>query len=207
MKREFLLLGAAFFGLSGCATIINGTSQDVAVRSDPAGAKVKTTNGTECITPCELNLKRRHDLRVDLQREGYKPTYVLVQSRTGGAVAGNILMGGIVGGIVDSSNGATNTLYPEPVSVKLAPLNSSDEAMLLNEKGKTLGTVEAHNDAVRKDVAETIGAEAAGLPATPAPGQSSTAADPVAATAPAVAESGPAIPASGQQAEPTTQAN
>src|SRR5687768_14933831 len=159
-----LALAGLGFALSGCATVINGTSQNVAFDSDPHGAQVTLTNGVSCVTPCKIELKRKRDLRADFALEGYEPTYVLVQSKTGGAMAGNILAGGLIGGVVDASNGATNFLSPNPLAVRLARLGSGQEAMLLSEDGAPTKTVTAHNDNVREDVAETIGAEAAGLP-------------------------------------------
>lgn len=176
ISRKSTLASVLALTLTGCATVINGTSQDVQIASNPQGAEVKLTNGTTCTTPCEVSLKRRHDLRVDLTKEGYKPTYVLVQSRTGGAAAGNILLGGLIGGVVDGSNGSTNHLYPSPVSVKLVPVGTDGEEVLLDKKGHEIGTVSAHNDNVRKDVAKTIGAEAAGLNPQTAPVATATAA-------------------------------
>lgn len=171
ITNRLILAGIVMSGLSGCATVINGTSQDYSIQSEPSGAKVRLTSGAECTTPCELNLKRRHDFRADISRDGFQPAYVLVQSRTGGAAVGNILLGGLVGGVVDGSNGACNHLFPQPLSIKLAPLDSNAEAELLDRKGKVTGTVFAHNKSVRGDVAKTIGVEAAGvddnLPATP----------------------------------------
>src|SRR3990170_606146 len=158
-----LALAGLGFALSGCATVINGTSQSVAFDSDPQGAEVSTTSGAKCVTPCKLELKRKHDLRADFVLDGHEPAYVLVQSRTGGAMAGNLLLGGIIGGAVDASNGASNFLSPNPLSVRLAKLASGEEATLLAENGEPAKTVTAHNDEVREDVAETIGAEAAGL--------------------------------------------
>ncbi len=86
-----------------------------------------------------------------------------MQSRTGGAAAGNILLGGLIGGVVDGSNGASNHLAPNPVSVKLVPLGSEGQEVLLDKKGMEAGTVQANNDKVRADVAKTIGADAAGV--------------------------------------------
>lgn len=182
--RKTALAAAVSLALSGCATVINGTSQDVQIASEPSGATAKLTNGTTCTTPCEVNLKRRHDLRVDLTKDGYKPVYVLVQSRTGGAAAGNILLGGLIGGVVDGANGATNHLEPNPVSVKLVPVGTEGLEVLLDKKGKEVSSVQAHNDKVRADVAKTIGADAAGLNAAPA-----------VAAVPAAAEAPPAAPA------------
>lgn len=134
----------------------------------PSGATVKFTNGSTCVSPCEISLKRRHDTRADIAKEGYKPVYVLVQSKTGGAAAGNILLGGLVGGVVDGATGSTNFLSPSPLSVKLVPIGADGEAQLLDKKDKVISTVQAHNDKVRDDVAKTIGVEAAGKLA-PAP--------------------------------------
>lgn len=159
-----LALAGLGLALSGCATVMNGTSQGFAFDSNPQGARVTTTSGAECVTPCKLELKRKNDMHADFAMDGYEPTYVLVQSRLGGAMAGNLLLGGLIGGAVDASNGASNNLYPEPLAVRLAKLGSGEEATLLAENGEPGKTVTAHNDEVRADVAETIGAEAAGLP-------------------------------------------
>ena len=158
-----LIASITGIALSGCATVVNGTHQSYRITSEPAGAKVHLTNGTECVTPCSLSLKRKHDFRADISKDGYKPTYILVHSKGGGAVAGNLLIGGLIGGIVDSGNGANNHLDPNPLSVKLADANSTEEASLLDKNGTPVSTVQAHNEKVRSDVAKTIGVEAAGV--------------------------------------------
>jgi hypothetical protein len=94
---------------------------------------------------------------------GYKPTYILIQSKLGGASFGNILLGGGVGAIVDGSNGSSNRLYPNPLIVKLAPDGSTGGAVLLDKNGNVVKTVKEHNDSVRSDVAKTVGARLAGL--------------------------------------------
>ena len=162
------LVAATSLALGGCATVINGTSQDVKFQSDPGGAEVRLTGGQNCTTPCEVSLKRRSDLRADFAKPGYKPAYVLIQSKTGGAMAGNLLLGGIIGGAVDAANGASNHLSPSPVNLKLAADGSTAEAMLIGNKGAMTALAD-HNDKVRLDVAKTIGTEAAGISAAPAP--------------------------------------
>jgi hypothetical protein len=111
---------------------------------------------------------------------------VLIQSKTGGAMAGNLLLGGIIGGAVDAANGASNHLDPSPVNVKLAAEGTADEAMLIGDKGAK-SPLSAHNDKVRSDVAETIGVEAAGMTEGTVP----AAAAPVAAVVPVEAASAP----------------
>ena len=165
MKFKVTVLATAFLAVSlgGCATVLNGTKTDYQTTTTPDGALVKFTGGQTCTTPCSLEFKRKSDLRADITLPGYKPTYVLIQSKLGGSAFGNILLGGGVGAIVDGTNGASNRLYPRPLIVRLATEGSGDEAVLLSKDGKVVQTVKQHNDAVRVDVAKTIGPKLAGL--------------------------------------------
>ena len=167
-----VIVVAGSIGLSGCATVMHGPNQTLELGSAPPGATVKLSNGTTCVTPCKMDLPRRHDLRADFSMAGYRPAYVLVQSKMGGATFGNLLAGGIIGAVVDSTNGASNKLTPNPLTVRLVADGQTGQEMLIDKKGRDAGTVEAHNDKVRVDVAKTIGADAAGIPASvssPAP--------------------------------------
>jgi hypothetical protein len=184
----------AAFTLSGCATVVNGTHQDLVLTTIPDGSTMTVTGGESCTSPCKIKLKRRNPVRVDIAHAGFKPTYVLVRSKAGGATVGNVLAGGLIGIVVDSSNGSNNFLSPNPVKVKLAPEGSAEESKLLDKNDKEQ-LVSAYNATVRADVAPTIGAEAAGVvppaqAATPAPA-------PVAASAtgPAASDPAPAAPA------------
>ena len=166
MKFKSLALAiVAGASLSGCATVMNGTNVDYLTETDPTGADVVFLNGLKCTSPCTLELKRGSDTRVDIKKPGYEPVHVLVQSRLAGSTFGNILAGGIIGGVVDGGNGASNTLFPRPLKVRLAPEGSGKPAMLLDKDGKELMSVEEHNAKVRLDVAKTIGAELAGVEA------------------------------------------
>lgn len=168
-----ILVAMGSVALSGCATIMHGSNQTFELASEPQGATVKLTNGASCVTPCKLELPRRHDLRADFMREGYRPVYVLVQSKLGGATFGNLLAGGIIGAVVDSSNGSSNKLTPNPLTVRLVAADQSGQEVLIDKKGKDAGTVEAHNAKVRIDVAKSLGADAAGMPG-PAPSPAAT---------------------------------
>lgn len=163
--KSMVLALAAGATLSGCATVMNGTNIDYTTGTDPSGADVVFLNGLKCISPCEVELRRGSDTRVDISKPGYEPVYVLVQSRLAGSTFGNILAGGIIGGVVDGGNGASNTLAPRPLMVRLAPAGSGKLAMLLDKDGKDVMSVDEHNDKVRADVAKTIGNDLAGLPA------------------------------------------
>jgi hypothetical protein len=158
MKNKFAAVALLFAGvqLGGCATVLNGTSQDVAFNTDPQGAVINIITGQNCTTPCEFSMKRGDDSRVDITMPGYKPVSVYIQSRLAGSTFGNILLGGGIGAVVDGSNGSSNRLFPNPVYVRLAREGSTDEAVLLSENGEVISTVAAHNAEVEADVLEGI---------------------------------------------------
>ncbi|WP_169053530.1 PEGA domain-containing protein [Alteraurantiacibacter aquimixticola] len=163
--KNAALLGVAAWALAGCATVINGTNQEYQVNSTPEGATVSFTSGDTCVTPCEIELRRKDDQRVDISLDGYRSEYVLVQSRLGGSTFGNAILGGGIGAVVDGTNGASNRLYPRPLNIQLVEEGSDEEAVLLDEEGEVRSTVDAHNGEVRDDVAKTIGVDLAGLSA------------------------------------------
>lgn len=184
--------------LNGCATVVNGSHQDVAFSTVPEGSAVKVFGGPNCVTPCKMKLLRKNSVRVDVTQAGYKPAYVLMRSKAGGATFGNVLAGGLIGVVVDASNGSNNFLSPDPLKLRLAAEGSADEPKLIDKNGKE-ELLSAQNDSVRGDVARTIGNDAAGMvlpnaPAvTPAPAAPAPAAP--APSAPAAAPAPAAVPA------------
>lgn len=157
------LLAAGALAVSGCATIVNGPNLDYVVDSEPGEANVVFHGGTTCTTPCEQQMPRDTHSRVDIVKEGYEPVYVLVQSKTGAATVGNVLAGGIIGAVVDANNGSNKFLSPRPLIVRLAPIGSGEEAVLLKKNGDVISTVAEHNNEVRSKVAEHLGTAAAGI--------------------------------------------
>ena len=143
-------------GLGGCATVLNGTSQPVEFQSEPNGATIRLFSGLTCQTPCQFEMRRGDDSMVTFTLPGYEPVEVYIQSRTGAGVAGNILAGGIIGGVVDASNGASNHLYPDPVFVRMVPAGSGGQAMLLDKDGQVISSVADYNARVAQDVLEGI---------------------------------------------------
>jgi hypothetical protein len=120
------LAAAAMASLSACATITRGTSTTWDVQTLPSGAAVKTTHGYTCdATPCSLKMPRKSAFVATITKPGYKTVEATVGNRvsTGGgaAMAGNLLLGGIIGGGVDAGSGAMLDLRPDPLVVRLEP--------------------------------------------------------------------------------------
>lgn len=110
----------ALLTMSGCATIINGTTQEVSVTSEPSGATV-TTGSLKVTTPSTLELKRKHTHLLTFSKEKYQTETVKLEPVLSGAVAGNILAGGLIGWGVDAASGADSRLVPESAHVVLKP--------------------------------------------------------------------------------------
>ena len=108
---------------TGCATITRGTTDVLVIESTPIGADVVINNGMRCTTPCSLKLKRKDEVVLDISKDGYESARVSVLSVIAGAgaagMAGNVLLGGIIGAGVDASTGAMKSLKPNPVIVTL----------------------------------------------------------------------------------------
>ena len=119
------LLVVACVSLGACATVTRGTSQAWIVQTDPGGAAVKTSLGFNCDeTPCTFKIKRKASFDVTISKPGYKTWTGQVKHQTSGAgvattVAGNAILGGLVGLGVDAASGATQELKPNPLVVKL----------------------------------------------------------------------------------------
>lgn len=109
--------------LGGCATFIRGSTQSLTVDSLPGGATVSLSNGERCTTPCVLKLKRKHPVAVELCKPGYRTAQTLVRSELGSAgavrMAGNALIGGLIGVGVDAASGAAKDLSPNVLAVLL----------------------------------------------------------------------------------------
>ena len=125
-------LALAVISLSACATITRGTKQTVEFKSTPDGADVATTVGYSCVTPCKTKLKRKDGFEATFSKAGYESTTVKVESKLAGggaaAGAGNLILGGLIGGIVDGTNGSMNNLTPSPVEATLVPIGAVAKA-------------------------------------------------------------------------------
>ena len=112
--------------LTGCATIVKGTTQDIAVASDPAEADVIADGQQMGQTPIDLKLQRKRDHLITISKTGFQSKSIAVTKSIGGAVFGNIIAGGLIGWGVDATSGAQYNLSPESISVKLEPLKEGE---------------------------------------------------------------------------------
>jgi hypothetical protein len=124
MKKALSVLGMFFVG---CASIVHQTTQQVPVKSEPAGAAITVAcgdvyNDPKLVTPAVVTVHRKpNHCSISLAKSGYQPASVSLKKTMSGWYAGNILFGGIIGLIVDAANGAMNNRTPAAVDVTLSP--------------------------------------------------------------------------------------
>jgi len=124
-RRTVVLLALAIssVALSGCATITRGTHEALVIESEPSGAQVRLSNGFTGTTPTSFKISRKGDLTATISREGYETVYVNVTTQVAGAgaagMAGNVLVGGIIGVGVDAFSGGMLEHKPNPVKVTM----------------------------------------------------------------------------------------
>lgn len=111
--------------IAGCATIFKGSDHEIKINSTPSQAKVviKTTAGIvrwEGVTPATTKLPKKDEYIAIISLQGYKDKEVGI-THTGieGWFWGNLLCGGVIGIVVDLTNGAMHTMSPNEINVTL----------------------------------------------------------------------------------------
>ncbi|ANP46156.1 hypothetical protein [Candidatus Viadribacter manganicus] len=139
MLRLSVALTAAL-ALASCATITRGTTTAFVVETIPSGAYVRLSTGQECnSTPCTFaRISREAEFTVLIRKEGYQEVTANVSHATasggGLGMAGNVLVGGLIGAAVDANSGATQNLVPNPLVVHLEALAPAEVAPALTSE-------------------------------------------------------------------------
>jgi len=139
LKMQFimasLLLGAFFF-TSGCATLITGTSQNIAISSKPPNAQVRveTVGGVEVAsgeTPFSVTLRRKDEYMVIISMPGYREARIQIRKEFN-PIAILSAAAGLFGAFIDLATGAAWNLTPERIEVTLVEVTDSShpEAMV-----------------------------------------------------------------------------
>jgi hypothetical protein len=109
--------------LSGCATLVHGTSERVYVDSTPPGAQVDIDDGEQqATTPAEVRLSRSSGHRLVFHKAGYEDATEHLTSGMSGWILGNVVAGGAIGLVVDAADGAGRKLSADSVKVTLTAL-------------------------------------------------------------------------------------
>jgi hypothetical protein len=134
MKIQAIAAVAALgVALAGCATVFEGTSQEITVNTNPEGAVCAFDRqglevGRIASTPGTANIRKsKYDITIKCNKPGYAEATYLNHSGTTATIAANvaadlILTAGL-SSIIDSADGADNK-YDSAVNVSLTPLSA-----------------------------------------------------------------------------------
>jgi hypothetical protein len=117
---------ALLLSLSACSSIIEGTSQELMINTNPAGADCALMRQGNSIarvdpTPGAATIKKtKYDITIVCNKDGYQEATFLNHSGAAGATVGNIVLGGGIGWAIDSASGADNK-YDSPVNITMVP--------------------------------------------------------------------------------------
>jgi hypothetical protein len=142
---KLLMTLALIAPLAACATVTRGSSQAFTVESEPSGAAVTTSTGLTCpATPCTFaKIERDAEFTVTASMPGYRSSTHNVTHQTSGGggagMAGNLLLGGIIGAAIDANSGATQELVPNPLRITL----QREETPAVAEAAPAVATPEA----------------------------------------------------------------
>ena len=122
---------AAVIFLSACSSIVDGSSQELTINTNPAGATCSLERHGEQLgstgpTPSKIVIeKTKYDITITCNKDGYQEATYLNHSGADGATFGNIILGGGIGWAVDSATGSDNK-YENPVNLTLVPKLASN---------------------------------------------------------------------------------
>lgn len=120
-----ILAGVGAVLMTGCASIIHGTTQKIGISSSPTGAAVSVDNKAYGNTPLFADLKRGEEHIITIEVPGYEKTQLTVTKKLSGWVWGNILFGGLIGLGVDAMTGGLYDLTPEQLSAEMKKSGST----------------------------------------------------------------------------------
>lgn len=128
MVKKFIVLLFCFYAItlfSGCATVIHGTTQKIAVNTIPSGAIISIDNAsTTYSTPTTIKLRRKVDHDLVITKEGYESEQIHIYHVFSMAIAGNLVLGGVTGMVTDVADGAKSRLVPKSINLTLKPLGT-----------------------------------------------------------------------------------
>jgi uncharacterized protein YceK len=138
-----ILFIATLLVFSGCASIMHGSKQEITFTSNPSGATVEVFSDVSegrCDTPCSLILRRNQNYRVVFKKGGYQDFEAPLRKGTDGWIWGNILFGGVIGLVIDLTNGSAYKLRPGELEATLSATTLGDLPEL--KEGERVGILD-----------------------------------------------------------------
>lgn len=105
--------------MSSCATVMSGSKQNVKFDSNPGAASIFIDEVEVGKTPFEIKLTRKSEHTVLIKLEGYQTYQTTLTKKLNGWIFGNILVGGLIGLIIDPITGAMYNLSSSEINAQM----------------------------------------------------------------------------------------
>ena len=115
----FVAAGALF--LNSCSTVLNTTTEEVDIKSEPSYAKIIVDGQKFGTTPQRLNLERGKNHIVKLELDGYDTYETQITKKISSTVWFNVFNGIIPGVLIDMFTGSMYNLMPIAMNIELQP--------------------------------------------------------------------------------------
>jgi len=121
MRKSIISCSLALtFLASGCATIVSGSKQNVKFSSNPSSASIFIDEVEVGKTPFEIKLARKSEHSVMVKLDGYQTYQTNLTKQFNAWYVGNILIGGIIGLVIDPITGAMYNLSPNEINAQMS---------------------------------------------------------------------------------------
>ena len=123
--RDMLYCVPIFLLVFACATIFNGTSQEINISSSPSAATVYVNGQDIGQTPIVQSLKRKTDVTIKIELDGYNPFEIKLTKKISGWFWADIFLTGLIGVVVDAATGAMYNFEPSIVTTNLTKFDDT----------------------------------------------------------------------------------
>jgi len=145
--------------LGGCATLTKGTVQAITVDTDPSGATCTLARDAKTLavinpTPGTVPIDKAYSaIAVGCRRAGYQDANGTLTAEFQPVTLGNVLLGGIIGLVVDAASGAAGQ-YPASITLTMVPSEFASAEARDAYFDRMRGAVTKEMDALREQVAQ-----------------------------------------------------
>lgn len=158
MKYRLLAVLLAPLWLANCATIIEGSDQQVTVLTVPSGANCQLSRSGGVIgivnpTPGSIEIdKSKYAVAVKCSKANHQDGVGVLRSSFEGMTFGNLIFGGFIGVAIDAGSGAMNE-YPSAITVSLPPNQFPNTAARDEFYNRRIDEVRSNAAATKKQIA------------------------------------------------------
>ena len=119
------MAASALVACTSCATLFQGTSEEIQLASDPSGAATSVNDARSGVTPYSVRVNREEDLQVHFSKSGYQSQDISDDSHVQwGYLVSDIFFTGLIGLAVDGIDGAMFAHSQQMVSAHLDPISN-----------------------------------------------------------------------------------